>query len=191
MLNCCIEKKIKREKQNNIPNSISSTSVSGKTRNSAMNDVELESKSISECSSSSSKTDMASSVSSGGSNVRKTSSSKSMSEEGDSSEEEFFECEDESSQISEENIKISNEGETDEADVSKSESGSETIQSETKAASVSSSASFVSLTPEGRLHQCGDLDLLEVDEPLYIPVTQEPAPMTEDMLEEHAQVLTK
>ncbi|XP_076304307.1 RAB3 GTPase activating protein subunit 1 isoform X2 [Tachypleus tridentatus] len=45
--------------------------------------------------------------------------------------------------------------------------------------------------PEGRLRPCGSLTLLFVDEPLYIPVTQEPAPVTEDILEEHAEVLVQ
>jgi|SRR6218665_112578 len=44
---------------------------------------------------------------------------------------------------------------------------------------------------EGRLGQHQDLMLLNVNEPLYIPVTQEPSPMTEDLLEEHAEVLAK
>ena len=45
--------------------------------------------------------------------------------------------------------------------------------------------------PEGRLRQCGDVRLLNGEDVLYIPVTQEPAPMTEDLLEEHAEVLAK
>uniref|UniRef100_A0A7D9NKN1 Rab3 GTPase-activating protein catalytic subunit n=1 Tax=Xenopus tropicalis TaxID=8364 RepID=A0A7D9NKN1_XENTR len=45
--------------------------------------------------------------------------------------------------------------------------------------------------PEGRLHQSGNLTLLRTGEPLYIPVTQEPAPMTEDLLEEQSEVLAK
>jgi len=44
---------------------------------------------------------------------------------------------------------------------------------------------------DGRLKQCTDLCLLNVNEQLYVPVTQEPAPMTEDMLEEHAEVLAR
>ncbi|XP_014028939.1 rab3 GTPase-activating protein catalytic subunit isoform X1 [Salmo salar] len=45
--------------------------------------------------------------------------------------------------------------------------------------------------PEGRLHPHGKLTLLNSQEPLYIPVTQEPAPMTEDLLEEQSEVLAK
>ncbi|XP_036427001.1 rab3 GTPase-activating protein catalytic subunit isoform X1 [Colossoma macropomum] len=45
--------------------------------------------------------------------------------------------------------------------------------------------------PEGRLQPHGKLTLLNSDEPLYIPITQEPAPMTEDLLEEQSEVLAK
>lgn len=45
--------------------------------------------------------------------------------------------------------------------------------------------------PEGRLALFQELKLINCDERMYIPVTQEPAPMTEDMLEEHAEVLAK
>ncbi|XP_068161266.1 rab3 GTPase-activating protein catalytic subunit [Antennarius striatus] len=44
---------------------------------------------------------------------------------------------------------------------------------------------------EGRLHPHNNLTLLNSSEPLYIPVTQEPAPMTEDLLEEQSEVLAK
>ncbi|POI34852.1 hypothetical protein CIB84_001395 [Bambusicola thoracicus] len=49
----------------------------------------------------------------------------------------------------------------------------------------------VNLKPEGRLHPHGKLTLLHPGEPLYIPITQEPAPMTEDLLEEQSEVLAK
>ncbi|CAL9689716.1 unnamed protein product [Knipowitschia caucasica] len=45
--------------------------------------------------------------------------------------------------------------------------------------------------PEGRLKQYQDLRLLQNNEPLYVPVTQEPSPMTEDMLEQQSEVLSK
>lgn len=45
--------------------------------------------------------------------------------------------------------------------------------------------------PEGRIKRCGKLRLLKTNDPLYIPFTQEPAPMTEDRLEEHAGVLLR
>ncbi|XP_073401637.1 rab3 GTPase-activating protein catalytic subunit isoform X1 [Dendrobates tinctorius] len=47
------------------------------------------------------------------------------------------------------------------------------------------------LKPDGRLHQSGNLTLLQSAEPLYVPITQEPAPMTEDLLEEQSEVLAK
>lgn len=50
---------------------------------------------------------------------------------------------------------------------------------------------MANLKPEGRLYQHGKLTLLQNGEPLYIPVTQEPAPMTEDLLEEQSEVLAK
>ncbi len=45
--------------------------------------------------------------------------------------------------------------------------------------------------PDGRLRPCGELRLINGEDALYIPITQEPAPMTEDLLEEHAEVLAK
>ncbi|KAK7877036.1 hypothetical protein WMY93_032254 [Mugilogobius chulae] len=44
---------------------------------------------------------------------------------------------------------------------------------------------------EGRLRQHQDLRLLKTEEPLYVPVTQDPSPMTEDMLEQQSEVLSK
>ncbi|XP_028264275.1 rab3 GTPase-activating protein catalytic subunit isoform X2 [Parambassis ranga] len=44
---------------------------------------------------------------------------------------------------------------------------------------------------EGRLHPYNNLTLLNSTELLYVPVTQEPAPMTEDLLEEQSEVLAK
>ncbi|XP_065108539.1 rab3 GTPase-activating protein catalytic subunit isoform X1 [Paramisgurnus dabryanus] len=44
---------------------------------------------------------------------------------------------------------------------------------------------------EGRLQPHGKLTLMNSHEPLYIPITQEPAPMTEDLLEEQSEVLAK
>ncbi|CAG9825554.1 unnamed protein product [Phaedon cochleariae] len=45
--------------------------------------------------------------------------------------------------------------------------------------------------PVGRLTKFGDLKLLKNGDPLYIPVTQEPVPKTEDQLEEDTDVLLK
>ncbi|XP_076012670.1 rab3 GTPase-activating protein catalytic subunit isoform X2 [Genypterus blacodes] len=49
----------------------------------------------------------------------------------------------------------------------------------------------IKIKPEGRLHPHGNMNLLNSTVPLYVPVTQEPAPMTEDLLEEHSEVLAK
>lgn len=70
----------------------------------------------------------------------------------------------------------------------------ETTTPEGEEVSGTSSSSYVdSIThkPEGRLAKSGDLKLLNSEEPLYIPITQDPSPMTEDMLEEHAEVLAR
>ena len=46
--------------------------------------------------------------------------------------------------------------------------------------------------PEGRLRPYNDLYLVnKLGDRLYVPITQEPAPLTEDMLEEQAEVLAK
>uniref|UniRef100_A0A4Y0BHL8 Rab3 GTPase-activating protein catalytic subunit n=1 Tax=Anopheles funestus TaxID=62324 RepID=A0A4Y0BHL8_ANOFN len=43
----------------------------------------------------------------------------------------------------------------------------------------------------GRLSRLGNMLLVNTDEPLYIPVTQEPVPKTEDQLEDDAEVMLK
>nr|XP_022900950.1 rab3 GTPase-activating protein catalytic subunit [Onthophagus taurus] len=45
--------------------------------------------------------------------------------------------------------------------------------------------------PVGRLGKFEDLKLIKTGEPLYIPITQEPVPKTEDQLEEDTDVLLK
>lgn len=45
--------------------------------------------------------------------------------------------------------------------------------------------------PEGRLSRLGNLTLVDSDEPLYIPMTQDPVPKTEDQLEDDAEVMLK
>ncbi|XP_061548192.1 rab3 GTPase-activating protein catalytic subunit isoform X2 [Phycodurus eques] len=44
---------------------------------------------------------------------------------------------------------------------------------------------------EGRMHPYNNMTLLNSSELLFIPVTQEPAPMTEDLLEEQSEILAK
>ncbi|CAF3964602.1 unnamed protein product, partial [Rotaria magnacalcarata] len=53
-----------------------------------------------------------------------------------------------------------------------------------------SKSNLTELQPEGRLKPCGDLKLLNSNEILYVPVTQECPPATEDMLDEQTAVLT-
>ncbi|XP_054281898.1 rab3 GTPase-activating protein catalytic subunit isoform X2 [Macrosteles quadrilineatus] len=43
--------------------------------------------------------------------------------------------------------------------------------------------------PVGRLKRCDNLRLLQTGEPLYIPITQDPVPKTEDQLEEDERVM--
>lgn len=51
--------------------------------------------------------------------------------------------------------------------------------------------SKVSSKPEGRLKRLGNLSLLDADDPLYIPVTQEIVPKTEDQLQDDADNVVK
>nr|XP_057938705.1 rab3 GTPase-activating protein catalytic subunit [Doryrhamphus excisus] len=44
---------------------------------------------------------------------------------------------------------------------------------------------------EGRMHPYNNMSLINSSELLFIPVTQEPAPMTEDLLEEQSEILAK
>ncbi|CAN2390051.1 Rab3 GTPase-activating protein catalytic subunit [Pristimantis euphronides] len=80
------------------------------------------------------------------------------------SEEEFFEC----------------HSDTEELKENGQEAAKKSVKEEKETAK-----------PDGRLHQSGNLTLLRSGERLYIPITQEPAPMTEDLLEEQSEVLAK
>ncbi|CAF1416356.1 unnamed protein product [Adineta steineri] len=53
-----------------------------------------------------------------------------------------------------------------------------------------SKSNLSELQPDGRLKPCGDLKLLYSNDILYIPITQECPPATEDMLDEQTIVLT-
>ncbi|XP_063070153.1 rab3 GTPase-activating protein catalytic subunit [Engraulis encrasicolus] len=70
-------------------------------------------------------------------------------------------------------------------------SDTEELKEEATAAEGGGAKEASKAKPEGRLQPHGNLTLLNSDEPLYIPVTQEPAPMTEDTLEEQSEVLAK
>nr|XP_032813023.1 rab3 GTPase-activating protein catalytic subunit isoform X2 [Petromyzon marinus] len=111
------------------------------------------------------------------------------------SEDEFFECEsdlsdggegaEEGEEGSTEGTRQSGTGVTNEDNASKVAERKE----ERKAAAAANATA--QRKPDGRLHQHGEITLIESGEPLYIPITQEPAPMTEDMLEEQTEVLAK
>lgn len=45
--------------------------------------------------------------------------------------------------------------------------------------------------PEGRMAKLNDMKLIDSDEFLYVPITQEPVPKTEDQLEDDAEILLK
>lgn len=45
--------------------------------------------------------------------------------------------------------------------------------------------------PEGRAKRLGDENILDSDEPLYIPITQDPVPKTEDELQADAEAMLK
>lgn len=45
--------------------------------------------------------------------------------------------------------------------------------------------------PEGRLSKLNDMKLIDSEEYLYVPITQEPVPKTEDQLEDDAEVMLK
>lgn len=45
--------------------------------------------------------------------------------------------------------------------------------------------------PEGRLARLGTTKLVNSEELLYVPITQEPVPKTEDQLEDDAEVMLR
>lgn len=56
---------------------------------------------------------------------------------------------------------------------------------------VEDTKSGIATQPVGRLSKLGNMLLVNSDESLYIPVTQEPVPKTEDQLEDDAEVMLK
>ena len=180
MLNCCIERKRKREsmgynlesspRENNLPKT-SDSSEQTLLCSEASETVSPET------TPNSSKTDF---VVSGGSS---------------SGDDEFFECEDDKSEASE--LASRDETKDKKTQVDEKEHGDEknndTLKKQNSTESSLSEIFTDSVThkAEGRLAPCKDLKLLGLAETMYIPITQEPSPMTEDMLEEHAEVLAK
>ncbi|KAK3589406.1 hypothetical protein CHS0354_020737 [Potamilus streckersoni] len=211
MLNCCIERKIKREQLHKGYTGEPDSPLSS-LRDKITGSTAAHNSSISQLGD---KGEVKTVDSSG----PKTNPKKAQSFDS-SSEDEFFECEEENdtvkekdsqSEIEKESLEqsetemeavdesaIENETADQSVDSEKEEKvkGSSAINSKTEddAVSLTSESSFKdSLThnPEGRLAPHGELKLLYTGEQMYIPVTQEPAPMTEDMLDEHAEVLAK
>ncbi|XP_052673604.1 rab3 GTPase-activating protein catalytic subunit-like isoform X1 [Crassostrea angulata] len=122
-----------------------------------------------------------------------------------SDDDEFFECEDEDEEKDEEEENEEDGEEEEEEDNEEDEEmevetikaketttpEGEEVSMEVSGTSSSSYVDSITHKPEGRLAKSGDLKLLNSEEPLYIPITQDPSPMTEDMLEEHAEVLAR
>ena len=140
-----------------------------------------------------------------------TSAERKINSDDSSDEEEFFECDNENvsdekdvdTSVGAENTDVKeaegrqntgNHSESDldcDQDANNSLTGSQSVTSSISVQSESAFKETFTHKPEGRLAPFQDLKLINCDEKLYIPVTQEPAPMTEDMLEEHAEVLAK
>jgi len=118
--------------------------------------------------------------------VSNSSGVKRSSQSDDDDEDEFFECESDTAAAAADTSQsewtaVKKDGECDDADGWRD-------------AGLDSSLEFADsllYEADGRLKPCSDLRLLNVNERLYVPITQEPAPMTEDMLEEHAEVLAR
>lgn len=86
------------------------------------------------------------------------------------------------------NQNATNEEKTDTCD----NNASKTEVTNDAAASDTSFNDVCDRQPEGRSQRCGELRLLgNESEYVWVPVTQDTAPMTEDMLEEHAEVLAR
>ncbi|RUS82511.1 hypothetical protein EGW08_009725 [Elysia chlorotica] len=164
MLNCCIECKIKRESSGfgYGPDSLNIHSTPP---------TGLESTSASSTQSS----------------LHKVASIASSS--GDDEEDEFFECEDDD-KVEEEAVQGGAEASSDLRlkKGSKSSVEDDVLSSKSDVSQYQDSQTH---RPEGRLVPMKNYFLLGTGEQLYIPITQEPSPMTEDMLEEHAEVLAK
>ncbi|XP_077997168.1 rab3 GTPase-activating protein catalytic subunit-like [Glandiceps talaboti] len=188
MLNCCIERKIAREGTPSISQSSSAVSFTNTQQNNSLqNDGVLPT---------------STSQSSMSSNPGQRSSVPSNQDEDDNDDEddEFFECEDmtEIDDNQDNNPRGAECNSDDDMEVEEKDT-KESSEKEQKEKSEKSSpeenadefTDSVVFQPDGRLRQCGDLKLLNNEDLLYIPITQDPAPMTEDQLEEHAAVLAE
>ena len=110
-----------------------------------------------------------------------------VSLQSEDSDEEFFECESGTTTSIEQDG--SAEGET--LDATQDADGSSCTALEVESDNITAQITDDSFQPEGRLSVCENLKLLHFDQPLYIPFTQDHAPVTEDLLEEQADVFSK
>lgn len=194
MLNCCIEKKLSRDQDQSNANSMASNSASQTVSHSNEDDSITESDPLS--------------GGDGNTNSAKEvleNDRQSTSDEND--DDEFFECDSEASESSKSRTdstvtpsKTSDESDSRSNSASEKNSANATplvdnCESDSDKPDASTSKLLheegQKIQPKGRLRQLEDLRLINVDDALYIPVTQEPAPMTEDLLAEHAEVLTR
>ncbi|CAH1790436.1 unnamed protein product [Owenia fusiformis] len=198
MLNCCIERKVKREAKlaevnSGILHASASTSSINTGKPGDMDYIET-----------SNVTEETNNVAMETDNITMETAVQSDAESS-TDDEEFFECNENSSETStksnqskQSDFKTINESSTSQNKNSDSDAASESdipekiSESSNPSSQIPPTKTPISpIKPDGRLRQCGDLLILDTEIPLYIPVTQEPAPMTEDMLEQHAEVLTK
>ncbi|XP_033728070.1 LOW QUALITY PROTEIN: rab3 GTPase-activating protein catalytic subunit-like [Pecten maximus] len=219
MLNCCIERKMKREQlykgyEGNLDNMFASEETK---KDKGTGSADLGHAQSERRTSADSKSDQ---PMSSGNFKQKSVSLSSLSDKAtklahmdvqSSSEDEFFECDEATSR--KDSMELNPEDcvddqvkrkdswkkhlsdpdkEADECDID-SDNGQEEPGSGDSMDSNSDTAFKESFThgPVGRLAPFGDLKLIDSEESMYIPVTQEPAPMTEDMLEEHAEILAR
>ena len=173
MLNCCIERKIKREAagyghEDTVLHEASSSIFDCTDNNNAAESV-----------------------------ARKVGSTGSSTDDDDD-DEEFFECIDGDEDGEDDDAAGAERGEeggaSEKTSPRRTSTNKKNLSSEKSMDSSMSEASFKDATlikPEGRLAPMKNMRSLSTSEPLFIPVTQEPSPMTEDMLEEQAEVLAK
>ena len=173
MLNCCIERKIKREaagygQEDTVLHEASSSVFDCPDNDNAANSV-----------------------------ARKVGSTGSSTDDDDD-DEEFFECNDGDEDGEDDDAAGAERGEeggaSEKTSPRRTSTNKKNLSSEKSMDSSMSEASFKDATlikPEGRLAPMKNMRSLSTSEPLFIPMTQEPSPMTEDMLEEQAEVLAK
>ena len=184
MLNCCIEKKIGRERDQAKTNSSEPETVSFNQDD--------------DSNSSDSRPNSANKRDSSGTQDKERLTTEQSDSDDIDDDDEFFECDSEADgskadqSESVDGVKSSKEksdSENTEKDASKPDDITQRLGSNTSSKSIYEDS--VERQPKGRLSKLDDLKLINGLDDLYVPVTQEPAPMTEDLLAEHAEVLTR